>query len=109
MLDLNPDIVRDIIDRARELHAQEGLSANDPTYAELKLAIGGLEPDQQVALVALMWTGRGDFDESAWDEALSEARDRWNPRVADYLLGTPMVADYLLEGLDLLGYGEEAD
>ncbi len=51
-------------------------------------------------MVALMWVGRGDYALEEWDDALSQARDSWNKRTADYLIGTPMLADYLAEGLD---------
>jgi Protein of unknown function (DUF3775) len=123
MIDLNPEIVCFIIGRAQEFHAKEGVvlpseqgdggdwamqalanHASDPTFAELKATIGDLEPDQQAILVAMMWLGRGDYAEDEWEEALAAARDAWNPRVADYLIGTPLVSDYLLEGLNALGY-----
>jgi len=63
-----------------------------------------LEPDQLLELVALMWLGRGDYDAEQWDEACSAAQDRKTQRTAEYLISTPLVADYLEEGLDLLGY-----
>ena len=59
---------------------------------------------QQVTLVALMWVGRGDYAVEEWDSAIENAQDSWNERTAEYLLGTPLVADYLSEGLDGLGY-----
>jgi len=124
MLDLNPEIVCLIVAKAREFQAKEavvlpdrpfnpsddwGLQAladhiDDLTYQEVKLAIDDLEPDQQAQLVALMWVGRGDFDEVEWEEALEEAADAANERTADYLLATPLVADYLDEGMAALGY-----
>ena len=36
--------------------------------------------------------------------ALKEAGDNWNSNTADYLIGTPLIADYLEEGLNQLGY-----
>ncbi len=51
-----------------------------------------------------MWLGRGDFDIEEWGTALAEARSNRNARTASYLLGTPLVADYLQEGLSLHGY-----
>ncbi|UCH53870.1 MAG: DUF3775 domain-containing protein, partial [Pseudomonadota bacterium] len=76
----------------------------DSTFAELTAEINDLEPDQQVTLVALMWLGRGDFDAEEWEDALAQARDQWKPNTAEYLLTTPLVADYLDEGLAQLGY-----
>lgn len=118
MLNINPDIVCSIIGRAREFHAKEEVvipnvgdddadwamqvladHAGDPSFQELKTNIDDLEPDQQVTLVALMWLGRGDYTTEDWQEALLFARERWNHRTAEYLIGTPLVADYLEEGL----------
>jgi hypothetical protein len=127
MLDLNPETVCRIIDRAHEFHAKEQVvipeepanpsgdwarqvlanHAEDPTYRELKTMIEDLEPDQQVSLVALMWLGRGDYDESEWSDALAQARDGWTEHTADYVIATPLVADYLEEGLAALGYSCE--
>jgi hypothetical protein len=51
-----------------------------------------------------MWLGRGDFGIEQWESALAEAQRDWTTRTADYLLTTPLVAEYLSEGLSLLGY-----
>ena len=127
MLDLNPEIVCIIIAKAREFHAKEEMvipeepanssgdwaqqvladHADDLTWQEIRETINGLEPDQQVNLVALMWIGRGDFDAEEWDEALEEARQMWTPHTAEYLMARPLVADYLEEGLISQGYSCE--
>lgn len=124
MFELNPQIVCFIIDKAREFHVKEAVSIpetpmspaddwarqvladhlDDSTYQELRNTIDQLEPDQQVQLVALMWTGRGDFGPEEWDAAFEQAGDAWTEHTADYLIATPLLADYLAEGLDLLGY-----
>jgi hypothetical protein len=75
----------------------------DAAYDELLEFIRGLDEDGQCALVALMWVGRGDFDKDSWDEALKVAHDEHNQRTAEYLLGTPLLADYLEEGLAEFG------
>lgn len=123
-MDLNPETVKFLIDKAREFHVKEEVTfpeeplspsddwarqiladhADDPTYQEIKTTIDDLEPDQQVSLVALMWIGRGDYGSDEWDSAFESAGDSWNERTAEYLLGTPLLADYLLEGLGALGY-----
>jgi len=127
MIDLNPDTVRFVIDKAREFHAKEDVvipedpdnpsgdwaaqilanHAGDYSLIEVKGVIEDLDRDQQVCLVALMWLGRGDYDVEEWDQVLQDADDAWNERTADYLLATPLVADYLEEGLDLMGYSGE--
>jgi hypothetical protein len=75
---------------------------DDATRAELRAFIDALNVDEKVRIVALMWTGRGDFDPSEWNEAVAQAAEH-NQRTADYLLGTPLLADYLERGLDCFG------
>jgi len=55
--------------------------------------------DEQCELVALVWVGRGDHTAAEWSEALRLARQEHNDRTSEYLLGTPLLADYLGEGL----------
>ena len=76
--------------------------SGDMTYQELRNIINDLEPDQQTQLVALMWLGRGDFSDEEWEDALEQAGDNWNNRTAEYLLATPLLADYLEEGLSMM-------
>ncbi len=51
---------------------------------------------------------RGDFDKGKWGFALAETVDNWNEYTAYYLVDHPMLADYLTEGLNLLGYSHES-
>lgn len=77
--------------------------ADDPVVEELTEFIRSLNEDQQCELVALTWLGRGDYTEADFEELLEEARGRHNDRTAEYLLGMPMVGDYLERGLELMG------
>lgn len=81
--------------------------SDDPGYEELKAFIEGLEPRTQSELVALMWIGRGDFLPEEWEQALDLAREQHSRRTTDYLLGQPLVANFLEEGLALFGYSCE--
>ena len=72
---------------------------DDPVYQELTTFIDDLDIDEQCEIVALMWVGRGDFSKEGWNAALSLARQEHTKRTADYLLGTPLLSDYLEEGL----------
>ena len=121
-IELNRETVQFLIDRAREFHTRDDVSfdeepeiddddwseqvsrsfASDPYYQEIKTTVEDLEPDQQMTLVALMWVGRGDFSIDEWDDALKEAEENWNENTADYLIGTPMLSDYLAEAIDQL-------
>jgi hypothetical protein len=73
---------------------------DDGTYQELREFIVAMDEDERVELLALIWLGRGDYDASQWDEAVAEARNSANEREPDYIIGTPLVSDYLEEGLD---------
>ena len=72
---------------------------NDPVYAELLSFIRALDLDEQVSLVALAWVGRGTYEAGEWQQALETARAEHNQRTAEYLLGLPLLGDYLEEGL----------
>jgi hypothetical protein len=75
----------------------------DPVFFELKEFINGLDIEEQLNLVALAWLGRGTYDKSEWNEALAIARQEHNNRTAQYLLGLPLLGDYLEEGLSQFG------
>ena len=77
---------------------------DNPTYQELFDAIDCLSDDERVELLALTWLGRGDFDKQEWREALREARRVHDAKEAGYLVGTPLLGDFLEEGLAQLGY-----
>ena len=78
--------------------------AGDPTYDELVNFINALNEDQQVNLVALAWLGRGDYTADGWDDALTAAREARTDHTDTYLLGIPLLGDYLEEGLNQLGH-----
>src|SRR5690349_17464682 len=80
---------------------------DNPTQQELAAAIDQLSDDQRDELVAMMWLGRGDYTKDDWDDALETARERHNGKEAHYLMGTPLLADYLEEGGSQLGYSRE--
>jgi hypothetical protein len=129
-LDLNRDIVSGIIDRVHEFNERDDITpledetepeigdeewsgqmasryGTDPFYQQLKGTIEDLEPDQQITLVSLMWIGRGDYSLDEWDDVIKHARESWNDHTADYLIGTPLLADYLSEALEQLESTED--
>lgn len=123
-LQVNPDDVCQLIQLARDFHAQDSVvfedepesltddlifdalerHGEDPIVAEFQNIIADLDREQQVQVVTLLWVGRGDYDLSEWQEALSDAGDQWTNYTADYLLAHPLLADYLGDGLEMLGY-----
>lgn len=78
--------------------------ADDLTRKELVGFIAALHEEEQTDLVALMWLGRGDGTLEDWPELRDEARELHNNRTATYLLGEPLLPDYLEEGLSQVGF-----
>ncbi|RUM96935.1 DUF3775 domain-containing protein [Pseudaminobacter arsenicus] len=90
----------------RDNHHHDGLAeekSENLLTRELRALINDLNVDEASELVALMWIGRGDYDASEWADALNEARQRDNRHTAKYLLGMPMLGDWLEEGLQAIG------
>ncbi|MGD9501760.1 MAG: DUF3775 domain-containing protein [Methyloceanibacter sp.] len=81
--------------------------ADDATEDELMSFIRDLNEDEQASLVALAWIGRGSFGPEELEEALATARAERTNRTDEYLLGMPLLPDYLEEALDRLGYSVE--
>ena len=76
---------------------------DDPSEQEIRATIGSLSVDEQAELVALAWLGRGDYDAKDWASARADAADAHTNKTADYLLGLPLLGDYLEEGLSMIG------
>ena len=77
--------------------------ADDPVVEEITALVDDLSVDEQIDLVAIAWLGRGDYTAADWSSVRAEAADAHNPNTATYLLGMPLLGDYLEEGLSLLG------
>jgi Protein of unknown function (DUF3775) len=90
----------------REIDILEDV-ADDPTLQELTEAIDALNDDQRAELLAMVWTGRGDFEPSDWELALTQAAETADETLASYLVGTPLLGDLLEEGYSQLGYSCE--
>src|ERR1700759_1828454 len=124
-LGISVEKVRFIIVKARQFDAKEGDSdpdegsnaaddgmadvledkpETDAVRQELVAFINkGLDEEEQVNLVALAWLGRGTYDVDEWKDALDTARTEHNKRTAQYLLGLPLLGDYLADGLEAFG------
>jgi hypothetical protein len=81
-------------------------AGDDATLQELAAALTGLNEDEQLDLVGLMWLWRGDFGTFA--EARQQAADMTDKHIPRYLIGTPQLGDYLEEGLATLGISLES-
>jgi hypothetical protein len=123
-VEIAPEKVAHVIIKAREYDAKVGAwndtpeegdaeedpnailedFSNDPTRAELAGFIDALNDDEQANLVALAWIGRGTFEKDEFAEAVETARAEKVNSTSSYLLGLPLLADYLEEGLEKMGY-----
>ena len=77
--------------------------ADDPVVEELTTFIGALNEDEQIDLVALAWLGRGDYTADDWATVREDAAAAHNEATPTYLLGMPLLGDFLEQGLSLLG------
>ncbi|ESY64846.1 MULTISPECIES: DUF3775 domain-containing protein [Mesorhizobium] len=87
-------------------HHHDGLaeeSSENLTEQEFRELINDLNVDEAAELIALAWVGRGDYDAAEWSDAVTAAREHANKRTAKYLLGMPLLADWLEEGLEAIG------
>lgn len=126
-LTISPEKVCFIIIKAREFDAKDEVTeedpgsnpsddldaailenhADDPVVEELTSLINSLSEDEEIDLVALAWLGRDDYTVSDWPAVREEAARAHNNRTAAYLLGIPLLGDFLEEGLSMLGYSCE--
>jgi hypothetical protein len=122
-LTISSESVCYIIVKARELDVQDGLTdpdsgsdatddgttslleaqSGDPTLKELQAFITALSEEEQTDLVALLWLGRGDGTLEDWLDLRGEAQEQHNSQTAAYLLGEPLLSDFLEEGLSQFG------
>lgn len=80
---------------------------DDPVFQELSSFISDMTEDEQIDLVALAWLGRDpDNTLEDWPALREEAASAHGVRpqgTARYLLGMPLLGDYLEEGLAMFG------
>ena len=126
-LTISPEKVCFIVIKAREFDAKDAVTEpdpasnpsddrdaavledhrDDPVVEEITGFINALSEDEQIDLVALAWLGRDDYSAADWPEVRQEAASAHNRRTAQYLLGMPLLGDFLEEGLSMLGYSCE--
>lgn len=77
--------------------------SEDATRAELSEFIAGLNEDEKARLVALVWVGRGTYGPEDFEEAVGVAKTEDTTPTENYLLGIPLLPDFLEEGLSKMG------
>ena len=76
--------------------------AGNSAYQELISTINSMNEEERSELVALMWLGRGTYTKVEWASAVDDAREASNDHTAEYMMGVPMLPDYLVEGLAMM-------
>ena len=125
-LTISPDKVCFVIVKAREFEVKDVVTepdpgsnpaddkmiavsedrGDDPVLEELRSFISAMSEDEQIDLVALAWLGRDDNTIEDWPAIRAEAERAHvsqTDHTANYLLGMPLVSEYLEEGLSLFG------
>ena len=87
----------------REIDVLEG-SADNPVAQEIRVFIAELGEDEKADLIGLMRLGRGDGTMGEWSAMRSEGHREHAGRIGAYLMGEPLLSDYLEEGLSQFGF-----
>lgn len=113
-LNVSSSTVSYIIERANEAYG--GLPSMEDTdgdetehrayeadFQEIADFIDGLDEETRIDLVVLMWVGRGTYGGEELDHARRVALREATHSTSEYLLSTPLVGDYLADGLEAFG------
>jgi len=126
-MDISPEKVAYIILKSRQYEAKGTLSwsetdtdmnedgainmledrRGDTAPGEAAQFISNLNEDEKISLVVLTWIGRGSYEPDDWDRAVETARRERINKTDKYLLGMPLLPDFLEEGLEAMGYAIE--
>ena len=122
-LSISSEKVCFLIVKAREFDAQEGNSDPDSgsnatddrmidvleeggenaVQQEIRIFIAEMDDEEKADLIGLLRLGRGDGTMEEWDDMRTEGFEEHAGNVAAYLLGEPMLGDYLEEALSMFG------
>jgi hypothetical protein len=122
-LSISSEKVCFLIVKAREFDVEEGSSDPDSgsnatddgmtdvleeggenaVEEEIRIFVAEMDEDEKADLIGLLRLGRGDGTLEEWDDMRTEGFGEHAGNVAAYLLGEPMLGDYLEEGLAQFG------
>jgi hypothetical protein len=71
---------------------------------EIRVFVAEMDEDEKADLIGLVRLGRGDGTMADWSAMRSEGHREHAGRVAAYLMGEPLLSDYLEEGLSQFGF-----
>jgi len=78
-------------------------SSDNPVEQEIRVFVAEMDEDEKADLIGLLRLGRGDGAMDEWAAMRAEGMREHNGNVAAYLLGEPLLGDYLEEGLSQFG------
>jgi hypothetical protein len=79
-------------------------SNDNPVEQELRVFIAELGEEEKADLIGLLRLGRGDGTMEEWQAMRSEGLREHHGRIAAYLMGEPLLSDYLEEALSQFGF-----
>jgi len=123
-LSISSEKVCFLIVKAREFDVQDGSSDTDSgsnvsddrmidvleeggenaVQQEIRIFIAEMDDEEKADLIGLLRLGRGDGTMEEWDDMRTEGFEEHAGNVAAYLMGEPMLGDYLEEGLSQFGF-----
>jgi hypothetical protein len=77
---------------------------DNPVEQEIRVFIAELGEEEKADLIGLMRLGRGDGTIEEWAAMRDEGMREHAGRIAAYLMGQPLLSDYLEEGLSQFGF-----
>jgi hypothetical protein len=102
--DQEPDNVDDLDDEDGVALSVLEDELNDGVEEEVQAQLDELADDQLSEVVALAWVGRGTYDASEWDEALTEAAELDTEERIEELTDMPLLGGHLEAGLAAFDY-----
>jgi uncharacterized protein DUF3775 len=78
--------------------------ADNPVVQEITVFVAELSDDEKADLMAMMQLGRGDGTMEDWEALRDQAFREHGDRTAAYLMGNPLLSDYLEEALSQFGF-----
>jgi hypothetical protein len=77
---------------------------DNPVAQEIRVFIAELGEEEKADLIGLLRLGRGDGTMEDWQAMRDEGLREHTGRIAAYLMGEPLLSDYLEEGLSQFGF-----
>ena len=78
-------------------------SSDNPVEEEIRVFVAEMDEDEKADLIGLVRLGRGDGTMEDWRAMRDEGLREHAGNVAAYLLGEPLLGDYLAEALSQFG------